>query len=82
MAKTRLAVIGGRNAAPILGLDLDGLFKPGVVYEAFEVMGEIVIRPIGPYSLDKIGAEGLIFPNEGSDIGDIIQFPYHLLIKE
>lgn len=81
MAKTRLAVIGGRTVAPILGIDLDGVFKPGVVYEAFEIMGEIVMRPIGEYTLQKMGEDGLTWPNEGSDIGDIIRFSKHLITK-
>lgn len=82
MAKTRFAVIGGRKSAPILGIDLDGVFKPGVVYEAFTIMGEIVLRPVGEYALKKIGAEDVTWPNEGSDISDIVRFSNHLITKE
>ena len=58
----------GDGSVPLLGFN-HGLFREGVVYEATEVMGEIVLREVGPSPLglppQEATAQGL--PSNGAD---------------
>jgi hypothetical protein len=73
---TRFSVINDARKA-ILGKDLQGIFKPGIVYEVFQFFGEIVIRPIGEYALPKTGQY-----SECSDLRSILYCGMHLITKK
>lgn len=65
--KTRFSVLpDGRRV--LMGIDKANIFEAGVVYEAHNVLGEIVLKPIGKYALPKNGS----YPCELSDIEGII----------
>lgn len=46
MSITRFAVIDDERKL-LLGIDKANLFEPGMVYEATEMIGEIIIRKVG-----------------------------------
>ena len=73
---TRFSVLPDERRV-LMGVDKDNLFKPGVVYVAREILGEIIITPLGEYVLPKTG-----YPSQNSDVGDIMQCGLHLLTKE
>lgn len=75
--KTRLSVLPDERKI-ILGMDKLGIFKAGVVYEVTEMLGEIVLTPIGKYALEKDGQ----YPNENSQINSIIISGLHLITEE
>lgn len=52
-AVTRFAVLDDERKL-ILGRDLLGLFEPGFVYGAYEILGEIVMKKLGPYKEDRL----------------------------
>lgn len=62
----------GKNDGLILGVSIKGhnFFKPNTVYELQEIMGEILIKEVGPSWLgaDKNRKEW------GRTIGDIVEF--------
>lgn len=76
MSVTRFSVINDDRGC-LLGKDVAGIFKKGIVYEAIEVLGEIVIRPIGEYSLPKKGRY-----SELSTTTCIMDSGLHLITKE
>jgi hypothetical protein len=61
----------------ILGIDKGSIFQRGVVYEAIELLGEIILRPIGKYALPEAG--GVC---RHSTAGEIIGTGYHLMTFE
>ena len=73
---TRFAVLPDDRRV-LLGVDKAEVFKPGIVYEAKEILGEIILTPIGEYALPKSGA----YPSEYSDNNEIIYHGLHLITK-
>ena len=61
----------------ILGIDKGEIFKRGVVYEVTELLGEIILKPIGKYALPDGG--GVC---KHSQAGEIIGFGFHLITLE
>ena len=74
---TRFAVLPDERRL-LLGIDKANLFEAGYVYEAFEILDEIVIRKLGKYSLSKTHN----YPCEGSDVNAQVQYGLHLITKE
>ena len=72
---TRFSVLPDERRL-LLGIDKANLFKAGVVYEARELLGEIILRPVGKYSLPKCGPS---YPNEYSEANAIICDGSHLI---
>lgn len=75
---TRFAVLPD-NRRLMLGIDRAELFEAGMVYEASEMLDEIIIRKIGPYALQEKGPG---YPSELSDANSQIQAGLHLITKE
>lgn len=61
----------------LLGVDKDNVFKAGVVYEVYNILDQIVFKPIGEYSLPDKGC-----PSENSEANTIIYYGNHLVTKE
>jgi hypothetical protein len=78
MSITRFAVLPDERRL-MLGIDKANLFEAGQVYEATELLGQIIIKKIGPYILPKQGPE---YPNENSDANTQIYYGQHLISKE
>lgn len=62
----------------LLGIDKAGVFESGMVYEAQEIIGEVIIRKVGKYALPK---QGPSYPNELSEANVIISAGVHLLTE-
>jgi hypothetical protein len=75
---TRFSVLPDTRGL-MLGIDKHGLFEPGVIYEAFEMLDEIIIRKVGKYALPD-GGPG--YPNRYSDANSIIDSGLHLITQE
>jgi hypothetical protein len=75
---TRFSVLPDERGL-LLGVDKAGIFEPGVVYEAMEILDEIVIRKVGKYALPE-GGPG--YPNRYSDANSIIFCGLHLITQE
>lgn len=75
---TRFSVIPDERKI-MLGVDNAGIFEPGTVYEAVKILDQIVIRPLGKYSLPENGNS---FPNKNSEVGAIIYDGKHLITEE
>ena len=75
---TRFAVLPDDRRV-LMGVDKANLFEAGFVYEAVELLGQIVIKKIGKYALAKQGPE---YPNENSDNESIMYYGMHLLTQE
>ena len=65
---TRIAKLPLHNNV-IIGRDLAEIFKPGMVYRVEELMGEIVISPLGEMALSKDVGE---YPNVHGSIESIM----------
>ncbi len=78
MTVTRFTVLPDKRGL-ILGIDTRGTFKKGVVYEASELMGEIVLRPVGPMAMDKDLNE---YSSSTSKVGTQLQVANHLITIE
>lgn len=74
---TRFSVIPDERRL-LLGVDKNELFKAGIVYEAREVLDQIILTPVGPYALVEEGQD----PCEKSDIAAIAYSGMHLFTKE
>lgn len=62
----------------ILGQDLGNIFEKGIVYEAVDILGEIILRPLGKYALPLKG-----HPSIYSDANTQINYGVHLItLKE
>lgn len=75
MSITRFSVIPGRGL--LLGADKANLFEEGVVYEAFDALGEIILRPVGRFALPETG-----YPSIQSQANPIIESALHLITPE
>ncbi len=62
----------------LLGVDKAGIFEKGVVYEAREMLGQIILKSMGKYALPAKGS----YPSECSDANEIIYSGIHLLTKD
>ena len=72
---TRFVVLpDSRNL--LLGIDGAKCFEPGIVYEAENIMGEIIFRPLGPTLATEPGPGHV-----STDANQIIAAGRHLLIK-
>lgn len=76
---TRFSVIDDERNL-MLGVDNNGVFEKGVVYEAIKILDEIVLRPIGKYALSSKD-EGLGV-TEHSTINAMCLNPMHLWTKD
>lgn len=61
----------------ILGRDLGNIFEKGIVYEAINIMDEIILRPLGEYALSKEG-----YPSIYSDVNSQVNYGLHLITKK
>ena len=71
------------NENVVLGVVLGGL-KNGVVYEVQEIMGEIVLKPIGESLLHVPGQDRKItgsMVSEGSTLNDIVEDGTYLTVE-
>jgi len=75
MIPTRFSVIPDERKL-ILGIDGADIFKTGIVYEAREILGEIIITELGEYALPNAGC-----PSKNSKITDIAKSGLHLITK-
>lgn len=75
---TRFAVLPDERRV-LLGVDKAELFEAGYVYEAYEILDEIVIKKIGKYALPP-GGPG--YPNEYSDNNAVTYSGLHLITEE
>lgn len=75
---TRFAVIPDERRL-LLGIDKANLFKEGRVYEAYEMLGEIIFKDIGPFSLPE---KGPTHPNMCSDVNAQVYGGLHLITQE
>lgn len=73
---TRFAVLPDERRV-LLGIDKANVFEAGFVYEAYELMDEIIIRKIGKFALPEVGHPGLC-----SDVNTQVMYGMHLLTKE
>lgn len=74
---TRFAVLPDSRRL-LLGIDKANLFEAGYVYEASEMLGEIIIRKVGKYALPAKG----MYPNEYSDANTQIKSSLHLITEK
>lgn len=74
--KARFSVLPDERGV-LLGVS-DGLFETGVVYEAIEMLDEIIIRKVGKYALPAKGSH----PCENSTNSEIIYSGLHLLTEK
>lgn len=72
----RFAVLDDERGL-ILGQDLGNIFEKGIVYEAINVMGEIILKPVGKYALPLKG-----HPSIYSDVNTQVNYGIHLITKE
>lgn len=75
---TRFAILPDERRI-LVGIDKDNLFEPGIVYNIEKVLDTIIIKPIGEYALPK---HGPFFPNEYSEVSNIMHSGLHLITKE
>jgi hypothetical protein len=61
----------------LIGVDKANIFEAGVVYEAVKIMDEIILKPVGKYSLNEKG-----YPSENSTVDVIMHSGLHLVTKE
>ncbi len=73
---TRFAILPDERCL-LLGLDKAEIFEKGVVYQVEKMLGEIIIKPIGKYSLPEAGSL-----SEQSLATDIIYSGMHLLTQD
>lgn len=73
---TRLSVLPD-NRKLLLGIDKDNIFEPGIVYEVHKILDEIILRPVGKYSLPKTG-----YPSELSEVNAIVYSGHHLITED
>ena len=73
MKITRISVINDERGL-ILGKQIGNLLEPGIVYELSEMMGEIIIHKLGPYSLPKNTKDDLFDGGvtSGSDVNTMV----------
>ena len=62
----------------ILGKDLGNIFQKGIVYEAINITDEIILRPLGEYSLPDKGE----YPCLLSDVNTQVNYGLHIITKE
>ena len=72
---TRFSVLPDERRL-LLGIDKANLFEAGYVYEAFEMLDEIIIKKVGKYALPKSG-----HPSEYSEANAIIYYGSHLMTE-
>lgn len=77
MSITRFAVLPDERRL-LLGIDKAMLFEAGMVYEAYEMLDEIIIKKIGKYALPAKG----LSPSENSDNNAIIYYGQHLVTEK
>lgn len=77
---TRLAKLRQRDGL-FIGMDFQDLFKEGIVYNVTEIMGVIMITPLGKMALPKDGRDNIV-PNDHSTLSTILCGSAHLMTKE
>jgi hypothetical protein len=77
MAKAKFArFVIRKDAGLILGKCFGGLLNPNRVYQIDEVLGELIIRDVGPSAIDtQRGVHGLSWNNTANEI---VQGGHHL----
>ena len=73
---TRFSILPDERKV-LMGVDKAEVFKPGIVYEAEEICGEIIIVPMGKYCLKQTG-----YPSELSETGTIMYSGLHLITEK
>lgn len=71
---TRFAVLPDERGL-LLGIDKNGMFEAGCVYEAFNIDGTIILKKMGKYALPAQGS----FPCALSEPNAIIYHGLHLI---
>jgi hypothetical protein len=74
---TRFSVINDERKL-ILGLDKGGVFEPGVVYEAAEILDTIVLRKIGKARIDGLKGAGGMY----ADVNNMVYYGNAFLTEE
>ena len=74
--ETRFAVIPDERRL-LLGIDKEGIFEAGAVYKVTKILGQIIMKKIGRYSLPPKG-----HPSKFSEANAIIYYGSHLITKK